>query len=99
MPSVACYCLQRRGDEDVRQWCALGHVAAAPALTLAGPGRTGRRGVLYAPRAYILMATLGEWVEQMQKSPEERVMTAIMHALCGVVFGLAYNHLTQGSRR
>lgn len=55
-------------------------------------------GVLYALGSYILPAMLGEWVEPMNKSPKEKVMTAMTHAFYGVVFGLAYRELTKRRR-
>jgi type III secretory pathway component EscT len=55
-------------------------------------------GVLYALGSYILPATLGDWVEPMMKSPQEKAMTAVTHAFYGVVFGLAYEKLTKRRR-
>lgn len=55
-------------------------------------------GVLYALGSYILPATLDDWVEPMKKSPKEKGLTAMTHALYGLVFGLSYEKLTKGSK-
>jgi hypothetical protein len=54
-------------------------------------------GLFYALGSYILPAALGDWVEPMEKSPEEKAITAVIHAMYGVVFGIAYQTLTRRS--
>lgn len=56
-------------------------------------------GVLYLLGSYLLPDVLGEWVAPMRKSPEEKAMAAVMHAVYGVVFGLTYGVLTERRER
>jgi hypothetical protein len=56
-------------------------------------------GVFYALGSYILPGAFPEWVAPMKKSLKEKVMTAVVHAFYGVVFGLAYGALTETTAR